>query len=213
MTLSHETLWCLSDDRESRRLWIFSKNNVFLYPRKTIENRIYEQSTAIENVSVSFDGLKTISVKIREYGQDYLWCDSEARARCYFMDSNGYIFSESADFFKNVLFTYYGLADGNKPIGQTYLPEAEFAELNKFIDSAKLLKLVPIGLIARAEGDFELLLTSGGSILFSNREPFLTTFENLETIIAEQTRLEKEFLKRLDYIDVRFTSKAFVKLR
>lgn len=193
--------------------WIFSKNNAALYPRKAVENKIYEQSAAIKDVSVSFDGLKTISVKIREYGQDYLWCDSEARDRCFFMDSGGYIFSEAADFFENVLFTYYGLANGGQPVGETYMPETEFSELNKFIDSVKLLKLLPIGLIARAEGDFELVLDSGGSILFSNREPFLTTFENIETIIAEQTRLEKDFLKRLDYIDVRFTSKAFVKLK
>jgi hypothetical protein len=67
------------------------------------------------------------------------------------------------------------------------------------------------------EGDFELLLSaeggSGGSIFFSNHEPVLTTFENIETIIDEQTRLDKEFLSKLDYIDVRFSSKAFVKLK
>ncbi len=205
---------------ESSFLWIFSKNNIFLFSRADVEKKMYAHSTAIKKASVSFSGLKKINVNITEYEPKYLWCDSETRDRCYFMDSKGYIFSESAGFSSAVIFTFYGLVDPVNPIGKTYMSEAAFGDAVKFIDSMSLLRLEPIGLVARGEGDFELLLSaegaaggSGGSIFFSNHEPVLTTFENIETIIDEQTRLDKEFLAKLDYIDVRFSSKAFVKLK
>jgi hypothetical protein len=129
------------------------------------------------------------------------------------MDRSGYIFTESADFSTGVLFTYYGLVDGKEPIGKTYLPQDKFKELNSFIDSLKLLRMTPVGLNSLGADDFEIYLSNGGKIIFSSHEPFLTTFENLETVVAEQQRLYPDFLTRLDYVDVRFTSKVFVKLK
>ncbi len=214
---SSEVSGIVQDELNSSYLWIFSRNNISLFSRSGVEKKIYAQSTAIKHASVSFDGLKKINVKITEYEPKYLWCDSETRDHCYFMDSRGYIFSESAGFSSNVIFTFYGLVDPAAPIGKTYMSETAFADATKFIDSMSLLRLSPIGFIARGEGDFELLLSSGsgtgGSIFFSNHEPVLTTFENIETIIDEQTRLDKDFLLKLDYIDVRFSSKAFVRLK
>ncbi len=203
----------VKDELQAHSLKIFSKNNFFFYPRTETERKIQSQFSAVANVSVGLKGFKTVDVQVNEYQPAYLWCDSLARTRCYFMDKNGYIFNESADFSKDVLFTYYGLVDSKDPIGDTYLPPEKFAQLSYFIDSMKLLNLSPVGLNARGNDDFELLLSSGGSVLFSDHEEFLTTFENLETIIAEQLVLDKDFLSKLDYIDVRFSSKAFVKLK
>lgn len=210
----------VKDELASSLFWIFSKNNIFLFSRADVEKKLYAQSTVIKKVSVSFRGLQKISVTVTEYEPKYLWCDTETRDRCYFMDSKGYIFSESAGFSSAVIFTFYGLVDPVNPIGKTYMSETLFVDAVKFIDSMSLLRVEPIGLVARGEGDFELLLSAegiasgtGGSIFFSNHEPMLTTFENIETIIDEQTRLDKEFLSKLDYIDVRFSSKAFVKLK
>jgi hypothetical protein len=129
------------------------------------------------------------------------------------MSENGFIFSESADFTDDVLFTFYGLVEADDPIGKTYTSNEKFVELNYFVESMKLLDISPVGLSARGQGDFELRLLSGGQILFSDREDFLNTFENLETIISEQTRLDKDFLKKLEYIDIRFSSKVFVKMK
>lgn len=198
---------------ESSYLKLFSKNNFVLFPRGKIEKQIQQQFATVGAASVSFDGFKTVLVKVIEHEPAHLWCDSAARDHCYFMDANGFIFSESADFSKNVLFTYYGLVDPGQPIGKTFMPQKEFTELKEFIDSLQLLKLTAVGLNARSEGDFELHLSPGGSILFSNKEDFLTTFENLETTVTEETKKDPNFLRRLEYIDVRFASKAFVKLK
>lgn len=203
----------VNDALETSYLWFFSKNNFALYPRETVEKEIYRQFAAVGAVSVSFDGLKTISVSVKEYKPAYLWCESVARERCYFMDVRGYVFMESAEFSEEVMFTYYGLIDPVAPVGKTYMPEEKFTALNNFIGNVKSLKLSPVGLNARGGEDFELHIASGGSIIFSGREDLLTTFENLETIVLAQTRAEKDFLSRLDYIDVRFNSKAFVKLK
>ncbi len=195
------------------RFKLFSKNNFLLFSRTETEQQIAEQFPMVANVTVALHGLKTVDVTLKEYMPTFLWCDDLARDRCYFMDARGYVFSESAAFSKNVLFTYYGLIDLTEPVGATYLPPEKFTELNAFVDSLKKLNLSPIGVNSRGVDDFEALLASGGSILFSNREDFLITFENLETILSERLRADSDFLSKLDYIDVRFNSKAFVRLK
>lgn len=197
-------------------LFAFPKNSLAIYPKKNIEEKIRNQFPTISNVEISRGNSKALQIDITEHTPDFLWCNNLTREKCYFMDRQGFIFTESAGFSKDVLFTFYGLVDSagpSGPIGKTYLSQEKFAELNYFIDSMKLLDISPVGLNARGQDDFELYLSSGGSILFSNREAFLNTFENLETIIAEQGRLDKNFLSRLEYIDIRFSSKVFVKLK
>ncbi len=194
-------------------LALFSKNNRFLFPQDDAEEKISSEFSAIKNVALSFNGLKRIEIEVEEYEPEYLWCDSVARTHCYFMDPNGYVFNEAADFSSNVLFTYYGLVDPASPVGTVYLPKEQFNTLNSFVDSLKLLRLEPVGILARGEDDFELILSTGGRILFTNREDYMVMFENLETIIAEQTRQDKNFLDHFEYIDVRFNTKAFIKTR
>jgi cell division septal protein FtsQ len=194
-------------------LWAFPKNSLALYPRKKIEEKIRGEFATISNIDISREDNRTLQIEVAEHEPDFLWCKNLERETCYFMDKNGYIFTESAGFSKDVLFTFYGLVDPENPVAKRYMPSDKFAELNSFIDSMKLLNISPIGLNARGQDDFELYLSSGGSILFSDREEFLNTFENLETIIAEQTRQDKQFLSKLEYIDIRFSSKVFVKLK
>jgi cell division septal protein FtsQ len=194
-------------------LGIFSKANTFLYPRQQVEQKISEQYKSIASVSASFDGLKKVLIKVTEFEPDYLWCVSESQDQCFFMTRDAYVFSESADFSKNIIFTYYGLIDSTDPVGKTYMPREKFSAINEFIESTKELGIAPVGLAVRSEGDYELFLEQGGSVLFSDRESFLTAFENLETITTEQSKIDSEYLKNLDYIDVRFTSKAFIKMK
>ncbi len=197
----------------AKRFWFFPKNNFLLFPRKLIENKIRNQFTTVADVSVSFEGISKLLVNVVEYKPTYLWCDSSESKKCYFMDNHGYIFTQSAGFSSGVLFTYYGNIDATDPIGKTYLPEDKFKELNAFVDSLKLLKMTPIGLNSLSTDDYEILLSGGGKVIFSSREPFLTTFENLETVVTEQNKIHSDFLANLDYVDVRFTSKVFVKMK
>jgi len=194
-------------------LWAFPKNSLAIYPRENIEEKIRKEFATISEVDISRGESRTLEIKVLEHEPDFLWCSSLAREKCFYMDKNGYIFTESANFSKDVLFTFYGLADAESPVGKKFMSSEKFSEIDYFINSMKLLNISPIGLNARGQDDFELYLSSGGSILFSNREEFLNTFENLETIIAEQTRLDKNFLQNFEYIDIRFSSKVFVKLR
>jgi cell division septal protein FtsQ len=193
--------------------FVLPKNNIVIYPKRNIEKEILEKFRTVMDVKINRGSGGVINIQITEYKPKYLWCNGLSREKCYFMSENGFIFSESADFTDDVLFTFYGLVEADDPIGKTYTSNEKFVELNYFVESMKLLDISPVGLSARGQGDFELRLLSGGQILFSDREDFLNTFENLETIISEQTRLDKDFLKKLEYIDIRFSSKVFVKMK
>ncbi len=197
----------------AKSFWFFPKNNFLLFPRKLTESKIKNQFATVANVSVSFGGLNKLLVNVQEYKPAALWCDSMSRDKCYLMDNRGYIFNEAAGFSQGALFTYYGLVDKTSPIGKTYLTEDKFKELNSFIDSLKLLKMSPVGLNSIGEGDYEVYLSGSGKVIFSDREPFLTTFENLESVVAEQNKIDSNFIADLEYVDVRYNSKVFMKLK
>ncbi len=205
----------VTEAQNARVLGIFSRNNVALFPRSDTRDQVTSRFKAIASATAAFDGLHTLTLSVQELEPAYLWCDSELREHCYFMDSHGYIFSESADFSQNILFTFYGLIDPAKPIGATYMDSQQFAEIIKFVASTKQLDLDPIGLVVSDQGlgDFTLLLAGGGKVLFSDREPYLTVYENLEAVVHEQKKTQPDFVTRLDYIDVRFANKAFIKLK
>lgn len=203
----------VESQRQTPYLWFFSRDNFAFFSRADTERDIYRQFATVGTVDVSFIGFKTISVHLTEHEPKYLWCDTAARINCYFMSPTGFIFMESADFSKEILFTFYGMINGDSPIGKIYMPFSKFIALNDFIKSLKLLGLSPVGLNARTEEDFQLYLATGGSILFSDKDDLLMTFENLETVIAEQTLKQKDFLSKLDYVDVRFSSKVFIKTK
>jgi len=203
----------ISESRRDSLFWIIPKDNVVLFSRSKLKTKIQERLSTIAHTEVSFTDFYTLEVKVREHKPTYLWCASLLREKCYFMNESGFIFNEAAGFSEGVLFTYYGLVDTAAPIGKTYLPVEKFIELNKFTESLRLLKIVPVGLNVLEQDDYEIHLSSGSTILFSGREDFLQTFANLETIITEQLRSNKNFLAEVDYIDVRFVSKAFLKLK
>lgn len=197
----------------SSYLWFVSKDNVALYPRRAVEREILDRSRAIVAASVYFSDLHTIAVELKEHEPAYLWCDSPARAKCYFMNSHGYIFSESADFAENILFTYYGLIDPDQPIGQGFLSEDQFVEVNNFVSGVESIGFETISLNAISQNDFEVGTATGGRIIFSNRENPSVTLGNLEAFISEKVRHERDFISKIDHLDARFGSKLFLKLK
>lgn len=202
----------IKEETDKPIAWFFSKNNFFLFPRGKIEDRLFERFKHLTAANVSFNGVRVLSITIKEREPKFLWCRSPEKTECYFMDEEGYIFSEGANFSDGVYFTYYGLVEGD-PIDQRFLSFDSFKKINSFTESLRQLSVEPESLIARSETDFELNISTGGKILFSSKEDFWTTFTNLEAIITEQRRKDKDFLSKLDYIDLRFGSKAFYKLK
>lgn len=204
---------------------LFSKNNLFLFPRKTIEEKILNDFKKIEKVQVKFRGFNTVILSIVERKPDFLWCadgdidenhKDDNSSGCYFLDKEGMVFSGAPNFSGNAFMRYYGLLDNVEPIGKVYMPAATFKEITSFVNSLKNLGLVATLFRAESENDYEIYLENGSRIIFDNRQPFDKTLDNLRSILTEiglGKNLGTKNPIKLNYVDLRFGDKVFYKMK
>ena len=74
---------------------ILSRNNIFLYPRATIEQAVVDNFPRIRTVSVSRPSLlaQTVTVVVEEREPYARWCEG---GECYLIDDGGFIFSQAS---------------------------------------------------------------------------------------------------------------------
>jgi len=153
-----------------------------------------------------------------------LWCGKKINIyeKCYFLDEDGYIYTEAPTFSGSVFFRNYGNIEGIKQIGVNFLDSKKFKEISFFIKSIKDVNLNPVSFFAGDNGDYEIYLGNnlknynfyGGKIIFNRDDDMGEVFDNLITILNEKI-LIKELGNntQLDYIDLRFGKKIFYKLK
>ena len=213
------------DDVESKSLeylresymWLFPKNNIFLYPRKGLEKYLKETFKRIDTISIHRNDFQTLDIKITERKPTALWCGTivSDTEHCYFMDQNSAIFAPAPKFSGDAYFKYYGLVETD-PIGKYYISSTtEFAEISDFIQKLKELSLGPQYLVPKGTGQFSVVLSGGGEIYFNvNKEPLSKVLANLEALLrtSELSNKTKGNLP-IEYIDLRYGNKLFYKLK
>lgn len=202
-------------------VWLFPKNNAFLYPHDALETHLSEYFKRIDTVKVSLKNLRTLSVVITERKPEALWCGTEGSEHCYFMDNHSTIFAESPSFSGDAYFKYYGdlAVEGvNGPLGGQYIASStQFAELHLFVENIRTLGLRPEYLAASNTGtttpveQFTLMVSNGGKIYFDRREPLEQLFENLKALL--RTPALADAWGRVEYIDLRYGNKVYYKLK
>lgn len=199
--------------------WFFPKNNIFLYPHDNLEDFLRDKFKRINTISISKINNQSIKVTITERGLYALWCEGLpnmiSSEKCFFMDNNGVIFSESPTFSGDAYFKYYGfIKNGINPIGATYIDStSKFHELDSFVERIKKTSIRPTFLIADDTDKFDLVLSNGGHIYFDTSESFSKTADNLEALLKTLISTTTSEDLNIDYIDLRFGNKLFYKLK
>ncbi|MFZ2621318.1 MAG: hypothetical protein WAX85_02055 [Minisyncoccia bacterium] len=208
-------------------LWLFPKNNSFLYPRSSLEEHLKEKFKRIDTIDIHKKDLQTLVINITERKPIATWCDFlpddntlmedgvTHPVNCYFMDQNSTIFAIAPQFSGDAYFKYYGLIATSTPIGNQYMSSQEkFTDVVNFIEKVKLIKLKPSYLVAKENDQFSLVLTSGTEIYFDMKEPLLKVAENLEVLLRIPELIGMTSNKvSVKYIDLRYGNKLFYKLR
>ena len=201
-------------------LGLFSRKNIFLYPRRAIKDAIHKRFSQVKNITISFKNFHTIYITIEEYKPSAVWC-SEKNGKsgviftdnCYFMDEAGYVFGQSPQFSGNVYPRYYGLISSTSSIGSQYLSADDFRTLNAFVSKVSSLGLASRRVVAEEDDTFKMYLENGGTILFSAKVGLEKTLENLQSVLSSSSLSRKgdSPLSGLDYLDLRFGNKIFYK--
>ncbi len=215
-------------------LWLFPKNNIFLYPHGALERDLQEHFKRIDTITVGRGAdFHTLVVTVTERKPVALWCDtvpgavalatstnSTQSAQCYFMDDQSTIFAVSPDFSGDAYFKYYGDISTTSPIsanpiGAQYIASSTlFAELSQFVDFTTKLGLHPQYIVENDSDDFALAIAGGGHIYFDTDEPFTQITGNLQALLARTPALMPSPTRNLpvEYIDLRYGNKLFYKL-
>ncbi len=201
---------------------LFSKSNVFLYPKKEIEHTLLTQFKRLKSVALDFQDFNTIDVSLVELQPYATWCTSTTTENttqfgsdCYLMDETGYIFSPAPTFSSNVYVQYYGLATATDPVGVRYVDQNKFAAVQDFLKSLTKLQLEPSRVLMKDDGELDVYIEKGAKIIIEQDEDLMKKYHNLDVLLHDDSAITstKDFLDSLDYIDLRFGNKLFYKLK
>ncbi len=209
---------------------LFPKSNIFLYPRSDIRKGLLATFPEIESVSLSFDGITRLIVKIKERVPFVLWCGEDAPVKnasspppCYFLDKDGVIFMKAPSFSTQIFFEIYGVPRGvavredtmySFPLGFQFLNEKRFRELMTFKTSFDNIGITPKKLFAQKDGDYEFVLGNGVRVLFPNDFAIDVLLKNLDASFDTELLQFEDLTDEktsLEYIDLRFKNRVYYK--
>jgi cell division septal protein FtsQ len=194
--------------------WFWPKDCYFYLSTADVENNLASLIPRILKVDVSRSGFKTLQIDIVERKPSGLWCANKDTDKCYFLDNEGLIFDRAPALSGQLFVKYLGLLDSTiEPLGQRYLSQESFSTLTDFMSWVLASGVSVNNVTIDADGFYRLHLPGGGEIFVSEKQDVDRTFRNLQTLLREKGLLSKtvSFDTNLDYIDLRFGEKVYIK--
>lgn len=198
-------------------VFLFPKNNIFIYPGSSIAGEIIRSLKKVKSVETKIGDGNELVVKILERKPSYIWCpeqevkkDPESAGQCYFLDERGFSFSEAPRFSAPVFFEiHYGFMT-DAGVGGYPFEDLLFRKLILFKNALEEISLPAIRLIKMKDGDFKFELKDGGAILINEKNDITVSLRNL---VSAKKALDDsgKATSSLEYIDLRFGNKVFFK--
>lgn len=222
----HEIEARVKEVLRGKYLFLFPKDSIFLYPHTALYEAIQNDFKRIVSLTVERAGFSALAIKIAEREPHALWCGDEYRANeeraCYFMDSDGYIFTEAPQFTGSVYFEFYGPRStatstevSPSPVGTNYKTPEEFHKIVAFKDNIARLGIPAGRMLSLPFGDYELRMDDGGKIYWNVARDPLDLASDFEAAYRTEIGDPRDGLLRdkIEYIDTRFANKIFFKRR
>jgi hypothetical protein len=217
-TLKDDITGVVFSQMEGKYVGVFSKSNAFIFPRRDIKTALLESFPRLEEVSVKLENPNTLVISVKEREPHSMWCGEEVIADeiledCYFMDENGYIFSQAPGFSGSIFFRAYGaILESNEPVGQQFATPEIYRNAFAFAKSLDELGF-EFFITSIKEEDAEIVDVLGTRIIFNKLDDANSLYQNVLAII-ENKEFQKERLEsggHIDYLDMRFGNKVFYK--
>jgi len=108
-------------DLSGSYLYLFPKNNVFLYPKLATEAHLMQQMPTLAKVSVNAKDFHTLSISVTERSRKALWCGPSvaSASACFWLDQGGVAYAAASDLSLGLEATgtyeqYYGALTGDE---------------------------------------------------------------------------------------------------
>lgn len=191
----------------SEHFELFSRANMFLYPKRTIEAELAQEFPRIKTVHVARESLlaSALVVAVEERAPYATWCKESS---CFVLDSRGFVFAEKTEAPEREYIFYGGLAATKSPIGQVFL-EGRLHGVITLLDLLKNAGFPPQSFTVTNDTDFAITLVSGQKLLGSFKQSNDDFLRNLTTVLEAES-LQGKF-ETLQYIDLRFGNRVYYK--
>jgi hypothetical protein len=213
-----EILSIVNRDLAGRYWYLFSKSNSLIFPRFKIKEDILNEIRTIKTLEVSWTDWQEIAISVSERKPHSVWCGEQIYVNdteCYFVDHEGYIFSQAPDFSGNIYVKNYGPlirkseTEESNPIGSYFVNKEIYSEMFNLVQVLDKNNL-SITSVIFDNYDYRFVLESGPEIIFNTENNVNNSFENLFSAIeTKNLDLEKES-QDIKYIDLRFEGKVVI---
>jgi hypothetical protein len=197
-------------------------SNIFLYSKAAIRSTLLEKFKDIKDLSVHRNGFSALKVFVKERVPAAVVCAGfradAGEGDCYFGDDKGYLFAAAATSspVSDTLSHYYIPAEtATTSIGNNFIPEKRFDDLQQFLKGSAKAGLLPLGVLIGDNGTYEMYIKNKKSdsevtVYFDDRSSFEKTLGNLLTFwqgndSARKTATTTDF----DYINLRFGNTVY----
>lgn len=218
-----EVLTVIEKHLEGKYIYLFSKKNIFIYPKEKIISELKNEFLKIDKLSIYRKDWTTLVVDFTERKPFALYCQNEEiendgildkKENCFLMDKDGFIYDEALNFTKNVYFKYEEEKNlGKEKILASVFLENEkefFEKINLFVRFLKDINVDVYHLYIKGNDDCKLFFNNNAYLMFDKKQDLNFLLENLKTVLISLGDLEgKEF----DYIDLRFGNKIYYKFK
>ncbi len=197
--------------------YIFSKRNIFLYPKQKIKENILSQFTAVKRVDVRAGspagGFHTLAVDIVERTPAALWCGEveASTSNCLLLDDTGLAYSVSAEYSGNVYRKYYG-AIATTSLPKQFLGGEQFRSLSALVD-ALAKETAPLGVRSvsvDAAGDTHVQFENNFVLLFALGSDGGDVLQRFVAALGADPFVGSS-LSNFEYLDLRFGDKLYYK--
>ncbi len=204
----------VSKKLEGSYMYVFPKDNIFLYPKEEIIENILAEFPTISNVEAYAENFQTLAIKVTERTPKALWCGEspENKLPCLLIDEKGVAYQNAAEFSGPVYVEYYGNISQDE-LPQQYLSADEFRSLAALTQA---LRESQSQIVTRVwvdeEKDVYAKFSSNFVLIFNLADDGGDIYERFVLAQTAEPFVARS-LADFEYLDLRFGDRLYYKLK
>ena len=203
----------IQKELSGKYFYIFSKRNIFLYPKQKIAGDVLSTFTTLKSIDVHADNFHTLAVSVVERTPSALWCGERqaSSSSCLLLDDTGLAYGASAEYSGNAYRRYYGaIATSSMP--KQFLTSEQFHSLSALGDALakKTTTLSIMSVTVDSVGDVHMEFTNNFVLLFALSADTGDIFQRFSVALDAEPFVGNS-LDNFEYLDLRFGDKLYYK--
>lgn len=184
--------------------YFFSGRNSLFFSRDAVKSNLSNIFHSIENIDIDFKGFNSITINIKERKVVAIWCGE----KCFYLDENGLAFFETPVLENPEVIVFDG-GDGDRILGFQFVDTARYKKIMFFVFELGKTILKPIKVSLIGEREMHVFFEAGGYLKVDPRSDLSIIARKINDVVlnSKSGLGEKEFMEKLDYIDIRSGNK------